>query len=143
MANLVGSFREALAADLAVQFPDADVSQGERTGAATDRAKLTIVWGGTSEQGDQVVVAEARFFVRYWPKSPKLRDDAPGGVRDPGELEQAAWDLASFLRAKQTAYSSSGAWFSRLMRVTPDYDPEEWGVEAELLVVFDNPAVIA
>lgn len=143
MANLVGSFREALAADLALQFPDAAVVQGERSGKAVDRPVVAVVWAGFGEQADQVVVGEARVLVRYWPVSPKLRDDAPGGVRDPGELEQAAWDIATFLRSKQTAYSSTGAWYSRLRGVTPDYDPEEWGVEAELLVVFDNPAVIA
>ena len=142
MANLIGDFRAALAADLALRFPDADVHQGERSGRAAERAMVAIAWAGTGEQSDQVVVGEARYLIRYWPASPKLRDDAPAGVRDPGELEQAAWDLAEFLQTKQTAYSSSGAWYSRLTRVTPDYDKEEWGVEAELLVVFSNPAVI-
>lgn len=142
MANLLGTFRQALAADLAVEFPDADVSQGERTGAAKDRPKVAVVWTGLVEQSDAVVVGDARFLVRYWPVSPKVKDDAPGGVRDPSELEQAAWDLADFLQTKQTAYSASGAWYVRLTGVTPDYDPDEWGVEAELLLKFTNPAVI-
>lgn len=142
MANLLGTFRALLAADLALQFPNADVHQGERTGKATERAKLALVWAGFGEQGDAVVAGEARFLVRYWPASPKVKDDAPGGVRDPSELEQAAWDLAEFLQTKQTAYDASGAWYVRLTGVTPDYDPDEWGVEAELLVKFTNPAVV-
>jgi hypothetical protein len=74
--------------------------------------------------------------------SPKVRDDTAGGVRDPSELEQAAWDLQTFLQGKQVSYGSTGAWFCRLRSVTPDYDPEEWGVEAKVVVMFDNPAVI-
>jgi hypothetical protein len=143
VANLVGSFRAALAADLALRFPDAEVYQGERTGAATDRAKVAVVWAGFGEQGDQVVVGESRILVRYWPASPKVANDTDGGVRDPGELEQAAWDLATFLQTKQVSYGATGAWFCRLTTVTPDYDPAEWGVEAEVVVMFDNPAVIA
>ena len=145
MANLIGSFRAALAADLQLRYPDADVVQGERTGAAVDKPVVMVAWAGFGEQGDQVVVGEARILVRYWPVSAKVRDDAPGGVRDPAELEQAGWDLATFLQAKQaaSAYASTGAWFWRLRSVTPDYDPDEWGIEADLLVVFDNPAVIA
>lgn len=142
MANLLGTFRALLAADLTLQWPDAEVHQGERTGKATEKPMLALVWAGFGEQGDAVVVGEARFLVRYWPASPLLRDDAPAGVRDPSELEQAAWDLADFLQTKQTAYSASGAWYVRLTGVTPDYDPDEWGVEAELLVKFTNPAVI-
>lgn len=142
MANLLGTFRAALAADLALRWPDADIHEGERTGKAAERAKLALVWAGFGEQGDAIVVGEARFLVRYWPASPKIRDDAPAGVRDPSELEQAAWDLADFLQTKQISYGASGAWYVRLTGVTPDYDPEEWGVEADLLVKFTNPAVI-
>lgn len=142
MANLLGQLRAALAADLAVQFPAAEVHQGDRSGKATQTPMIAVVWAGFGEQGDAVVVGESRFLVRYWPASPKVKDDAPGGVRDPSELEQAAWDLADFLQTKQTAYGASGAWYVRLTGVTPDYDPDEWGVEAELLVKFSNPAVI-
>jgi hypothetical protein len=143
VTNLAGSFREALAADLALEFPDADVFQGIRVGKAVDRAKLCVFWAGSQEVSATVVVGEARVVVRYWPVSAKVRDDQTGGVRDPGELEQAAWDLQTFLQTKQTSYGASGAWFCRLQSVTPDYDPEEWGVEATLLLQFDNPAVIA
>lgn len=142
MANLVGSFRAALAADLAVQFPGAEVSQGPRTGKATQNPKIAVFWPGTAEQEGRVVVGQARMLVRYWPASAKIRDDAPAGVRDPSELEQAAFDLQDFLQTKQQAYLSTGVWFNRLTRVTPDYDPDEWGVEAELVLWFTNPAVI-
>ena len=140
MANLISTFRAALAADLAVQFPNADVVQGSRSGKAVERDKVAVMWGGSTERGAAVVVGNASFLVRYWPASPKLADDSTSGVRDPGPLEQAAFDLQDFLQTKQTAYDS--VWFFRLVRVTPDYDPEEWGVEAELLLEFDNPAVI-
>jgi hypothetical protein len=142
MANLLGSVRAAIAADLALRFPDAEVHQGDRTGRAVGTPMLAVAWAGFGEQGDRVVVGEAQFTVRYWPASPKVRDDAPAGVRDPSELEQAAWDLADFLQTKQTSYSSTGAWFIRQVRVLPDYDPEEWGVQADIIVMFSNPAVI-
>lgn len=142
MTNLVGSFRQALAADLQLRFPDAEVQQGERSGKATDIAKLAVFWAGSAEESGRVVVGQARVMVRYWPPTPRLRDDAPNGARDPSELEQAGWDLQDFLQTKQKAYLSTGTWFCRLTRVTPDYDPAEWGVEAEILLMFNNPAVI-
>lgn len=141
MPDVIGAFREALGADLVLEFPETEIHHGERTGKATDKAKLALFWTGTTEQ-TEVVAAEARFFIRYWPITALLRDDAPSGTRDPAELEAAAFQLQDFLRSKQTGYPATGAWYSRLVRVTPDYDPEEWGVEAELLVVFDNPAVV-
>lgn len=141
MADLV-AWRNALTTDLAVAFPDTDILNGERSGKATDRAKLTVFWAGDSEAGNNVVVGEARFFVRYWPVTAKLRDDAPAGVRNPNELETAKLELQDFLQSKQVSYPSTGVWFSRLVRVAPDYDPDEWGVEGELVLMFSNPAVI-
>jgi hypothetical protein len=141
MADLI-SFRRQLCADLALRFPDTDIHQGERSGKATERSKLACFIGPVGEQGDRVVVGEAQMFVRYWPVSPKIVDDAPAGVRDPDPLDQAKLDLQDFLQTKQTSYSSTGVWFCRLTRVTPDYDPDEWGVEAELVLWFTNPAVI-
>lgn len=142
MPNLIGSFREALAADLALHYPDADVYQGERSGRAKERAKASVFFAGMGEQSGRVVVGQGRMIVRYWPVSSRVRDDAPAGVRDPTQLEEAAWDLADFLQTKQTAYGATAVWFFRLVRVEADYDPEEWGVEAELLLMFENPAVI-
>lgn len=141
MADLIGPFRLALCADLAVEFPNTEIHQGERTGKATDNPKLAVFWSGTTEQ-TEVVAAEARYLIRYWPVTASIRDDAPSGTRDPAELEAAAFQLQAFCQTRQTSYQSTGAWYSRLLRVTPDYDPEEWGVEAELLVVFNNPSVV-
>jgi hypothetical protein len=141
LPDVVTAIRVAIGADLQVAFPEAEVVHGNRTGKAVDTAKLAIFWAGSTEQST-VVVGEARFIVRYWPITAKLRDDAPSGVREPGELEAAAFALQDFFRSKQTGYPATGAWYSRLLRVTPDYDPEEWGVEAELLVVLNNPAVV-
>lgn len=142
MADLT-AYREALAADLALQFPDADVHQGPRSGKATQRAKVAVFWDEETELSGRVVVGTARMLVRYWPATAKVRDDAPAGVRDPSPLEQARTDLQSFLQGKQTAYPSTGVWFSRLVGVRADYDLEEWGVEGQLLLMFENPAVVA
>ncbi len=137
------AFEAALSADLALTFPNTDIHQGERTGKATDKAKLAIFWAGDAEQDGRVVVGQSRYIVRYWPVTPLIRDDAPAGVRDATPLKQAKVDLQTFFQANQKSYSSTGVWFMRLTRVTPDYDPEEWGVEAELVLWFTNPAVIA
>jgi hypothetical protein len=141
MPDLIGPFRLALAADLQVEFPDAEIHMGSRNGKAIDKPKLALFWTGTGEQ-TEVVAANALFTIRYWPVTAILRDDAPSGVRDPTELEDAAYQLQVFFQTKQVAYPGTGAWYSRLLRIAPDYDPDEWGVEAELLVVFNNPAVI-
>jgi hypothetical protein len=141
LPDVVTAFREALGADLLLAFPEAEIMYGSRTGKAVDHPKLAVFWAGSTEQ-TEVIVGEARYMVRYWPVSPKLVNDAPSGVRDPSELEAAAFALQDFFRSKQTSYRATGAWYSRLLRVTPDYDPEEWGVEAELLVVLNNPAVV-
>lgn len=143
MSNIVSSLRDALVADLAAQFPDADVMSGLRVGKAVDGAKIAVAWIGFGERSNAVVVGEAKLIVRYWPATPRVRDDATAGVRDPSQLEQAALDLATFLQTKQTSYSALGVWFVRLVGVEPDYDPDEWGVEATLLAMFDNPAVIS
>jgi hypothetical protein len=142
VANLVTSFRQALAADLALRFPDAEVLSGPRSGKSADRERIAVFWPGTRELQGRVVVGEASMIVRYWPPRPKVRGETTS-TPDPGGLEQAAWDLQTFLRTKQTSYGSSGAWFCRLVSVTPDYDPDEWGVEAVVAVQFDNPAVVA
>lgn len=141
MTNLVTDLRAAIQADLALAFPDAEVTGGARVGKAVDRPKICVFWPGYRER-DTVVVGEAQLKVRYWPVSAKLRDDAPSGVRDPGELEQAGIDLAEFFQGKQTAYDTTGAWFVRLVSVEPDYDPDEWGVEATVVTMFSNPAVL-
>ena len=142
MPNLITSLREALVADLLVEFPDAEVLSGVRSGKAVDKERLCVFWPGFGELGGRVVVGEARLHIRYWPVSPKVRDDAPSGVRDPGPLEQAAWDLAQLLQSKQTSYDATGAWFVRLVSCEPDYDPDEWGVEAIVSTMFSNPAVL-
>ena len=142
MANLITDFRQALSADLAIQFPAAEIVQGERTGRSVDKDRIAVFWAASSEQSGRVHVGEANIVVRYWPQTAKVRDEAALGVRDPGDLEQAAWDLQTFLQTKQTAYSASGTWFCRLMSVEPDYDPDEWGVQAIITLQFNNPATI-
>lgn len=144
MANVISTLRQSLVADLESQFPDAEVSSGERSGKSADKPRIAVFWPGFAEMGSNVTVGQATMLIRYWPPSPKLRDDSPSGVRDPSDLEQAAWDLATFLQTKQTQYTAaSGAWFIRLQSVEIDYDPEEWGVQATVVAMFDNPAVIA
>lgn len=141
MADLV-AFEAAVAADLALQFPDAEIHRGERTGKATENPKLAIFWAGDSEQDGRVAVGQARYIVRYWPTTAKIRNDAPAGVRDTSQLQEAKLELQQFFQEKQTAYLATGVWFNRLTRVTPDYDPDEWGVEGELTLWFNNPAAV-
>lgn len=142
MANLVTSFRQALEADLRAQYPTAEVLSGPRTGKSKDKPRIAVFWPGSTELPGRVVVGETRLVIRYWPSRPQIRGEQTQ-VPDPGELEQAGWDLQTFLQTKQKSYAATGAWFTRLLSVEPDYDPDEWGVEAVLLVQFDNPAVIA
>lgn len=140
MANLISTWREAVAADLAAQFPRADVKSGERAGVSRDKARINVFWPGTTEDSGQVVVGRASLIIRYWPQRSKQPDAA--APADPTDLEQAAFDLQDFLQTKQHGYDSAGVWFCRLVSVTPDYDPAEWGVEAVLEAQFTNPAVI-
>lgn len=142
MTNPVTTLRTALVADLKTRFPAAEVLSGPRAGKSVDKPRIVVFWERSGEQPGRVVVGESRIVIRYWPKTTKVRDDQTSGVRDPGELEQAGHDLQAFLQTKQTAYTAAGAWFVRLLGVEPDYDPDEWGVQAVMLVVADNPAVL-
>jgi hypothetical protein len=138
LPNLISTFRDELIADLAVRFPDADIHSGFRDAPARDRDRIAVYWTGTVENIAYVQQADAQFVVRYWPRTPIVRNESTDGIRDPEALEQAAWDLADFLQAKQTAYS--GAWFCRFTGVIPDYD--EWRVDGTLVLPFNNPAVV-
>lgn len=140
MANHITDWRVALSNDLATQFPDAEIERGERTGKSVDKDRIAVFWPGFQEQSGRVVVGETRLIVRYWPKQPKVKNN--GSPQDPATLEEAAMDLAAFLQTKLTAYTAQGVWFFRVLSITPDYDPDEWGVEAVLLAMSDNPAVI-
>lgn len=138
MANLVSTWRAAVVADLATQFPLADVRSGERTGVSRDKARISVHWPGSNEVSGEVVVGQANLIIRYWPQRSKQMETV--SPSDPTDLEQAAYDLQDFLQTKQTAYT--GVWYCRLVSVTPDYDSDEWGVEAILTAQFTNPAVI-
>jgi hypothetical protein len=142
VANPISTFRDLLETDLAAHFPNAEVHSGTRDSRAVDKDRITVLWEGTGELLSDVVTATAQLSVRFYPGSPKLRPQASAtsGVRDPQELEQAAYDLQDYLQTKQTAYSSM--WFVRVTAVTPNYDPEEWYVQATLLAQYLNPAVI-
>lgn len=140
MANIITSWRNAVAADLAAQFPNAEIENGNRTGTSRDKPRIAVFWPGFNENASVVAVGEATLTVRYWPANPKIRDNS--SPPDPAELEDAGLALADFLQTKQTAYDAAGVWFCRLVSVEPDYDPEEWGVEATLTAQFTNPAVI-
>lgn len=140
MSNLVSSLRAALVADLAAQFPSAEVLSGPRSGVSHDKTRIAVFWPGFAEMPSRVVVGEAMLLIRYWPRRPKERNAV--SPPNPTELEQAGWDLADFLQTKQRSYSATGAWFVRVVSVTPNYDPDEWRVEAVLRAQFSNPAVV-
>lgn len=139
MANIITSWREAVQADLAAAFPSAEVITGQRAGTSRDKVRIAVHWPGTGEEVP-VEVGSAVLVIRYWPANPKLKTSAP--PQNPADLEQAAFDLQNFFQTKQHGYDAAGVWFCRLLSVTPDYDEEEWGVEAILGAQFTNPAVI-
>lgn len=141
MANLITDWRVALRAHLVAAFPSAEIEDGERSGTSRDKDRIGVFWPGSGELRERVVVGQATLIVRYWKRNPKIRD--AGSPLSPAELEQAGWDLQTFFESKQTAYTAQGVWFCRLVSVTPDYDPEEWAVEAVITANFDNPAVLA
>lgn len=140
MANIVTDWRNALKAHLVTQYPTAEVENGARSGTSRDKDRIAVFWPGFNEQAGRVQVGETSLVIRYWPKNPKVRD--AGSPLNPAELESAGMLLADFLQTKQTAYSAQGVWFCRLVRCEPDYDPDEWGVEAVVVAQFTNPAVI-
>lgn len=130
-----------LMADLAVAFDTAEVLEGERSGVSHDMDRIAVFDTGLEEMAGRVVVGQTRVHVRYWPARSRLPgDETPA---DPTVLTQAAHDLAAFLQAKQASYAATGVWFSRMLSCVTDRDPAEWGVEAIVLLQFDNPAVIA
>lgn len=134
-------WRRAVQEDLAVVFAPCEVLPGRRSGVSRDLNRLCVFFPGITETAGRVVVGEARVHIRYWPARAVLNgDEAPA---DPEPLEQAVTDLTAFLQTKQTAYPSTGVWFSRMLSCEIDDDPNEWGVEAVVLLQFDNPAVIA
>lgn len=140
MAFDLTAWRVALTAHLAAQYPSARVENGQRSGTSRDDPRIAVFWPGFNEQGGRVVVGEASLVIRYWPRNPKIRD--AGSPLDPSELEAAGLGLAEFLQTKQTAYSAQGVWFCRLVSCEPDYDPDEWAVEAIVVAQFTNPAVV-
>jgi hypothetical protein len=143
MPNPISTLRDALQTDLAAQFPAAEVLSGTRESRSVDKDRISLLWVGATELPGDVVVSSDQFAIRFYPGSPKLRPQAAAtsGARDPEELEQAAFDLQDYLQTRQVSYPSA-VWFLRVISVTPNYDPEEWYVEASVLAQRSNPAVL-
>jgi hypothetical protein len=129
VSTLLTSWRAALVAHLETAFPNAEVISGRRAGVSRDLDRLCVFWPGWQEDAADVYFARPSMIVRYWPARSKQPTDNPN---DPGQLEQAAIDLMTSLETVQKPGDLVPNLYCRVARVTPDYDPEEWGVEAEL-----------
>lgn len=140
--TLVTDWRLALVSALRTAFPLATVKSGQRNGVNKDGQDLIhVMFAGYDEDGGQVVVANPRMFVRYWPTRAHAPDDS--SPWDPAPLEDAAVSLATALRGVQTSLAVDGLWYFRTVSVETDEDPEEWGVQATLLGFATNVAVVA
>lgn len=143
MANILSSWRSALVSALATQFPNADVGTGVRVGVSRDKDRIRV-FADPVEQGhlgDRIVVGTPRLIVRYW-KQQSIQPP-PDTPADPTELEQARFDLETFLETKQASLGVSGLWFFQIESVKIDEDPNEWGIEAKLVGFTKNYAAIA
>lgn len=140
MANLLSSWRRAVAEHLEQAFPDFVVYSGYRTGQHRDLSVIAVFSPGLAERAANVQVAELRLAVRAWPKVvPATGGEAP---LDPEPLEELALRLEQALQTAQTTLATAdGIWYTRLQRVEIDY--EEWGCQATLTAWADNPAVLA
>lgn len=141
MANLITSWREALVSYLTVEFPDAEVLSGERSGVSRDKPRISVFMpaDGLKQFDRDGAMATVVMIVRYWPKRGK--QPAPGSPVDPTGLEQAVWDLATALEpVRSSGLSTSDDLTFEVSSIEPDYDPDEWGVEATLVGWTSNPA---
>lgn len=140
--TILGAWRQAVVdlLDAAAAFEDYVVYSGFREGQHRDQSVIAVFSPGLGERAENVQVAELRLLVRAWPRVvPPTPGERP---LDPSPLEELALSLESTLRGAQTSLASStGVWFTRLQRVEIDY--EEWGCQAVLVAMADNPAVIA
>lgn len=141
MANLISTWRLALVSYLTTEFPNADVLSGERTGVSRDKPRICVFMptDGLKQFERDGAMATVVMVVRYWPKRGK--QPQPGSPLDPTDLEQAVWDLATSLeQVRSSGLSTSDDLTFEVPSIEPDYDPDEWGVEATLVGWTRNPA---
>lgn len=141
MANVVSDFRKALIAHLADSFPDVEVRSGRRAGVSRDRDRIHVFFDRWEVDQARVVVGRPIMLVRYW----KARSEVPPSdwPVDPEELEQASIDLLAALRTAQELPTLIRPWYFQVSYVRVDDDPEEWGVEAQLVGYTANLGTIA
>lgn len=135
--NPITTWREALVAHLAQEFPAADVDSGERPESKSrDKDRIRVFWPETQTDSD-VDFARPQLIVRYWVKFPKVSSQLKRAQIDEGPLEQAGWNLTETLMTVRTTLVSGLAF--ELARVTSDR--EEYGIEAQLIAwTTKNPA---
>ncbi len=143
MANVLTDWRVALVGALTTAFPapTTEVKSGQRSGVSRDKARIAVFSGGYREDGSRVVVGIPVMIVRYWPK--RSKQPATNNPADPSQLEEAAVALMTALRPFQASLGVTNLWFFRVESVTVDDDPDEWGVEATLVGMGKNMAVLA
>jgi hypothetical protein len=137
-ADLLNAWAAALIAYLKLEFPEAEVIDGERSGVSRDKDRLCVFWPGSQEDGN-VNYSHESMVIRFWPARSKQPTDNPD---DPTPLRKAGMDLRIALQAVQTPGSLVADLYCRLVSVQPDYDPQEWGIEAVLYSWTLNPATL-
>ena len=135
--NLLTDARVAIIEKLAAAFPSARIVSGERAAGATSSPTIAVHIEGYRRQPSRAVVAIPVLIIRYWPARDRLPKTDP---RDPTALEQACSDLMLALEPHQGSLEVPDLWYFLVDSVVPDYDPEEWGVEARLTLFTKNIA---
>lgn len=139
MANLISDWRDAIVTVLEAAFPNAEIVSGDRSGVPA-RELIAVFFDGYQRQPGRAAVAEPKLVIRYWPVSHRLPGRTP---RDPAELEQASVDLMLALEPVQATLAVDDLWYFMVDSVRPDYDPDEWGIEARLTGYAKNIAAVA
>lgn len=138
---MVSEWREAVVEHLASAFPDAEVLSGRRAGVSRDRDRIAVFWPGWRASQRDYTLATPSLTIRYWPA--RSKQPSTTSPPDPAVLEDAGVALMLAFRNTRKAGDFVDGLACWLDEVAPDYDDEEWKVEAVLKAVALNPAVAA
>jgi hypothetical protein len=129
VSNVLGSFRQAIVAELATNLQGGDftVVSGKRDGPARDR-NLACVYPGPFQLDQDRAFLRPTLVIRAWKPKPKQpRTESPP---DPTELEQLMLDLFNTLTPirKQPALSLTFEFAGQ-----GEFDLDDWGVQVLLV----------
>jgi len=136
--SLLTPWRQAVVAFLEEAFPEAEVTSGPRSGVSRDLDRISVFWPIWKEDANPNY-ARPTLIVRFWPARSKQPVENPD---DPTALEQAADELLAAFETVQKPGQLVDGLYCRLVDVTPDYDPNEWGLEGTLAAWTLNPATL-